>query len=273
VFETPDGSRFLQNGGMTEGSNDIADLRTTQLLAALPLYSASAPKSALVIGLGTGYTSRALLDTSLERVDTVEINPAVVPAARYFIGESAEKDPRWKLHVADARNYLLQSNQRWDIVTSEPSWPLSSGVTSLFTKEFFVLSRQRLTPDGVFCQWLPRSIMSKDDFEMMYKTFASVYPNCQVWGLDGAMPDSELMLIGVNGDVRVDDASVRRQADERLTSGGLPDTSFHLFDRPEIMADALTNPSVPFNTDDRPLLQFSLARGRIQLWADAAQAR
>ncbi len=131
---------------------------STQLF--VPLVAlAHAPKAreAAVIGFGSGMTTHALLGSaSLRHVATIEIEPEMIRAARNFYpaNRRAYDDPRSRFVIDDARAYFAASGQRFDLVVSEPSNPWVSGVSGLFTAEFYARVRQYLTPNGVFAQWL-----------------------------------------------------------------------------------------------------------------------
>ncbi|MHB8841408.1 MAG: fused MFS/spermidine synthase, partial [Candidatus Aquicultor sp.] len=176
VFQAPDGERSLANDGKIEGSNTAYDKQITSLLSLIPLASAHDPKSELVIGLGTGITAFAGLTGSNVTVDIAEINHAALPASRFFIGNSIETNNRAHIYFNDARNYLYTTDKTYDVITSEPSYPVSTHVSHLFTKEFFELVSKRLNKGGVYCQWIPRYIMRDDDMLMMFKTFTSTFP-------------------------------------------------------------------------------------------------
>ncbi len=258
VFDDEMGAvRFLANGSLLEGANDSGDLATTSLLSLLPYAHAQDPETGAVVGLGTGFTTRSMLDLPLDRVDTIEINPAMNEASKQFVGETLESDPRWTLVTADARNHLLVSGDTFDIITSEPSWPLASAVSPLFTLEFFELVESRLNEDGVFCQWLPQYLLPREDFMMMYKTFHSVFPNSGVWivEVDGVR-STDLFLVGVKGDGQASEADVEAKIRAQLDKIGLTNAVVRQFPDQALLAEAVSDPSIPLNTDDRPLLEF-----------------
>jgi len=263
VFETPDGERYLQNSGKIEGSSGSLDAQTTSMLALLPIASAEDPHSVLVVGLGTGLTTRAALSAPVAKVDTVEINESVVEASRLFVGSEVESDPRSTIVVADARNHLMRTETRYDVVTSEPSYPLSSSVSHLFTLEYFELVESRLNDNGVFLQWLPRYLLTDEDTTMMLKTFSQVFPNLYVWGSNqGADEAVDLMLIGVKGDRQLDpnavDAALRASVDFPLDIG--------YFGGPAEVSALVADSSAPLNTDDRPVLEFRTPRNQIDFY-------
>ena len=87
-----DGSINMDRAG-ARGSDEI----TMVLTGALPLALKPEAKSAAVIGIGTGLTMHALLQSlAIERVETVEIEAAMAEAARGFAprNSSAFADPR-----------------------------------------------------------------------------------------------------------------------------------------------------------------------------------
>ena len=258
VVHYPSGNISLRNGALIEGSNSGPDKATTMLLAAIPLMSAATTSSAMVVGLGTGYTSGNLLYLNTPRVTTVEINPAIPGAMQVFLGSMLIDDPHWRLVMDDARSRLLTSDDSFDVITSEPSWPLSASVAPLFTREFMQAARDRLKPGGVFCQWLPNYLLTRDDLKMMYKTMRSVYPRVDVWRV--AQPDGsqgEIILVGFLDAKSRPQAAIAARVSAAMHGSGL-DKSFapeaHMGD----LEAAVTDPSVPLNTDDHSRLEYSV---------------
>ena len=147
----PDAS--IQMGGQKISLDEV----TQTLLAALPLALHPQAKTVAAIGFGSGMTTHALLGArTLERVDTIEIEPAMVEAARGF-GRSVARaytDPRSHIHIDDAKTYFSSHNSRYDVIVSEPSNPWVSGVAGLFSEEFYRHAKNHLRPDGVLVQWL-----------------------------------------------------------------------------------------------------------------------
>ena len=100
-------------------------------------------------------------------------------AARWFDAWNHQvlDDPRVNLINNDGRNHvLLTAPETYDVIVSEPSNPWISGVSNLFTREFFELGRRRLKPGGVWSQWVQMYGMNPDDLGTLLKTFGTVYP-------------------------------------------------------------------------------------------------
>jgi predicted membrane-bound spermidine synthase len=146
-----DGSINMDLGG-ERGSDEV----TMVLTGALPLALKPDAKSIAVIGIGTGLTMHTLLQSlDVERVETIEIEPAMAEAARGFAprNSGAFADPRGSIVFDDAKSFFATHGRRYDIIISEPSNPWVSGVASLFTREFYRRVRPHLNAGGVLAQW------------------------------------------------------------------------------------------------------------------------
>ena len=133
------------------------DEPTMVLAAALPLSMHATPNHVGVIGFGSGLTTHALLgDPRVQRVDTIEIEPAMVAGARSFGPrvERAYTDPRSHIVIDDAKSYFSGQRSKYDVIISEPSNPWISGVGALFSKEFYEFVPRHLNEDGLFLQWV-----------------------------------------------------------------------------------------------------------------------
>ena len=129
----------------------ISDEITMVLTGAIPMAVKPDAKQIAVIGIGTGLTTHTLLsNASIEAVDTIEIEPRMAEASRMFspINANAFADPRSNIVFDDAKTYFSTRNKRYDVIVSEPSNPWVSGVSNLFTREFYRLAKRHLNNDG-----------------------------------------------------------------------------------------------------------------------------
>jgi predicted membrane-bound spermidine synthase len=128
------------------------------LLAALPmsLYPGQI-RNAATFGMGTGLTAYTLLtDPGLETLDVIEIEAAITEGATYY-GEMVEtvyNDPRCRIHIDDARAFFSSRNKTYDTIIADPTYPWVSGVSGLFSREFYRFIHRHLTGRGLFVQWL-----------------------------------------------------------------------------------------------------------------------
>jgi spermidine synthase len=164
------------------------DAGTQILLAYLPGLLHPAPKKVLVVGFGSGATTGAILRVpGVETVTSVEIEPAVIGAAPEFasLNHNVLADPRHHLVLDDARAFYAGTSQRFDVLISEPSNPLATGVSNLFTDEAFRLAHGALAPGGLMCQWVQGYRISPDTIAMIVRSFAGVFPEVTIWSFDG----------------------------------------------------------------------------------------
>ena len=134
-----------------------ADSATQVLMPLTALAHRPAARAVAVVGFGSGMSSHLLLGSPLvERLTTIEIEPAMLAAARQFYpaNRRAFDDPRSRVVIDDAKSFFAAAPEPFDLIISEPSNPWVSGVSSLFGGEFYDVVQRHLTDDGIFAQWL-----------------------------------------------------------------------------------------------------------------------
>jgi predicted membrane-bound spermidine synthase len=133
------------------------DESTQILLPMITLAHAPLARQGAVIGNGSGMSSHLLLGSPrLEKLVTIDIEPEMINGSHTFypVNRRVFDDPRSQFVHDDAKSYFAAASRRFDLILSEPSNPWVSGVSGLFTDEFYQRIRGYLTPDGVFGQWL-----------------------------------------------------------------------------------------------------------------------
>src|ERR1041385_1196003 len=200
--------RYFKTNGKVDGS--YGDALTMLMTGYLPMLLKPDARNAAVIGLGTGMTVKAVGTFPVKNIEVLEIEPAMAEAAAYFGEKNGNilNDPRVRLVPSDGRNYLMAVPRKYDLIISEPSNPWIAGIASLFTRDFYSTARQKLTPDGVFAQWLQNYSMSPDDFRMVLRTFAEAFPHVSVWNLQ----ESDFLLVGSLKEQRFDYARADRKS-------------------------------------------------------------
>ena len=176
-------SLILTTNGKPDASVNVkggisGDEYTMALTAVLPLACKEEGSSTAVIGLGSGMTSHYLLyDSTLKSVDVVEIEPAIVQAAK-LIGEKVSNsftDKRCNIYIDDAKTFFSAHNRKYDIIVSEPSNPWVSGVSGLFSKEFFGLIKNHLNEDGILVQWFHKYESDVSILVSIFKLYANTF--------------------------------------------------------------------------------------------------
>jgi spermidine synthase len=208
VRRNPAGVLSMQINGKTEASSG-GDMPTQVLAAHLPLLLHRQPREVLVIGLASGVTAGSALAYPVDRVEVIEISPAVAEAAALFadVNHNALADPRLRLRLDDARARLLVRPRRFDAIVSQPSNPWVAGVANLFTVEFYLLLKRRLAPGGIACQWLQAYRLAPADFRSIVRTFLQAFPDATLW--EESPGGGDYFLIGADGPLRVDPERLR----------------------------------------------------------------
>ena len=265
---TLDDTSFLVNGksdgaAVADGGTQVMGGLVGALLQPEPI------KRALVIGLGTGSTTGWLASLpSIERVDVVELEPVILDVARICsaVNRDVLNNPKVHVIIGDAREVLLTTSERYDLVFSEPSNPYRAGIASLFTREFYRAVAERLTEGGVFVQWLQAYEIDAGSVRTVYATVQNVFPSVESW----RTKYSDLVLLGRAADQPFDVERVRQRIAESPYREALMNTwrvrsvegvLAHYVARPSwsrALAAALGEASV--NIDDRNQLEFSIAR-------------
>ncbi len=184
-----DGSVTLE-GAARRGTDEI----TMVLTGALPLALKPEAREVAVIGIGTGLTTHTLLQSlSVARVDTVEIEAAMAEAARGFMprNSAAFADPRSRIEIDDAKTYFSTRNRRYDVIISEPSNPWVSGVSSLFTREFYDRIQAHLRPGGILVQWFQLYEIDPSLLASVMNALGAAFPHYAVF----APSDHDLLIM------------------------------------------------------------------------------
>ena len=192
----PSGRLVIFTNGKGEASINLQpgeapsiDEVTMVLIAVLPLAAHPDAKTVAVIGMGSGQTSHVMLGSeSLEQLDTIEIEASVIEAARHF-GPHVERvfaDDRSRIFIDDARSFLSTHNARYDIIVAEPSNPWVSGVSSLFSAEFYELAARHLRPRGVLAQWLQLYEIEPRLVASVMAALARSFPEYAIYAADDA---------------------------------------------------------------------------------------
>ncbi len=276
VVEDPlEGAIGLTINGKGQGSTAFSDMRVNSLLAYLPLLFKPDAKESLVIGLGTGTTPGHL--AQLTKVTTVEIEPAILGAAEHFkvINLNVLENPNHNLIIADGRNYLLKSKEKYDLIIPEPSDPWQSFSTLLFSKEFMELVKEHLKEGGIYTQWAPIYQMRVEDFKNFYKTFNSVFPYVAAFvnvsekeNLPVELSTTEVILLGSEKDIFTEGklkesfANLPMEAREEYLSAIWINSSDDLLNLLLFVSSEMEGyaDNAEYITDDNAALEFSSAR-------------
>lgn len=273
---------YLKTNGKVEAAIPIdplypavrSDLPTQTLLGLLPVLLHNSQKKSLqvaAIGLGSGTTCGALAQIPwVSKVTALEIEPSMREAEHFFKpGNYAPFEPvggkvKVTLEFTDARNYLANTPETFDVIVSQPAEPWVSGASDLYTREFFSKASSKLASDGVFCQWVQLYSIDGHDLATIMSTFDSVFPSTTVWQSRRA---GEILLVGMKEKLRLSTELLERKCNDPVVLKLLQQVGIHsvwelLANQRGAQSDLrwfVDRYKGALNSDDNLLLEYSLA--------------
>jgi len=226
-----------------------------QLIGHMGMLLRPNAQRALVIGLGGGATAGAVARHDDAQVEIVELSSAVTRAASLFgeINGDVLRRPNVILKVDDGRNYLLLTDQTYDVITADIIRPRHAGASNLYATQYFRLAKDALADDGVMVQWLEQT--SERQYTLLLRSFVEVFPYVSLWA-NGSL------LVGSKQPVYADPTALAATfADPELAPAlaaiGLtsPQDLLNLYTGDRDEALAFTGPG-PVITDDRPYVEY-----------------
>jgi spermidine synthase len=259
----------LKNNGKVDASNGD-DMPTQIMVGLMPLLfhptALDKPPRIAVVGYGSGVTIGATTQFPIAHADVVELEPEIVFASHYFenVNHQPNKNPKVNVLVGDGRNFLTQGDDRYDVIISEPSNPWITGVSNLFTRDYWRLAQKRLADDGVFCQWAQLYELSPRNIKTILRTFSEVFPYTYVFSAEDL--SSDVIMVATNHPLRLDRARLAKNfADptlraelERADVRSAEDLLAYLLLTPDEIPAFTAGADI--NTDDNALIEFSAPR-------------
>ena len=257
VLRTPRGleltiDRYWQ--GQSEKNHQI-------MAAHVPLLLHPAPTDALVVGVGAGLAPSRFLLHDIERLDCVDIEPAVFELIDAWFPSAWLHDPRTHALAEDGNNHLAHTAARYDVISIEVGQTVRTGVGGFYTVDFYQRARQRLAPGGLVSQFLPLLYFPTPLLARAVASFVSVFPDAALW-----YNRSELLLLGFTRPPTLRRPEVARVVEDlRYAHWGGPQ---EYLANPTVLAAgflldgeglrALAGDAAPFR-DDPPELDFEVS--------------
>jgi spermidine synthase len=212
-----DGAIQFHVSGKVEASTESYDMRLQRMLGHLPALVHKDPKSVLIVGFGAGVTAGSfVVYPEVTRIVICEMEPLIPPTATKYFGPQnyfVVNDPRTRIIYDDARHFVLTTNEKFDIVTSDPIHPWVKGSATLYSKEYFELVKRHLNPGGVITQWVPLYESDPETVKSEIATFFDAFPNGTIWGNDISGGGYDLVLMGQVDPARIDLDAIQARLD------------------------------------------------------------
>ncbi|MGA9656446.1 MAG: fused MFS/spermidine synthase, partial [Polyangia bacterium] len=257
----------LKNNGKVDASND-ADMPTQISVGLLPLllYQNDHPPKVALVGFGSGVTAGAVTQYPIASLEVVELEPAIYEASHFFdsVNQRPLQNPKVRALAGDGRNFLSQRSDKFDVIISQPSNPWITGVSNLFTREYFQDIKARLREDGIFCQWAQLYEMAPWNIKAIYRTLAEEFPYVMVFAAEDLSSDT--ILIASRHPIDLDVRRIARAFENPITAAEAKRAGFasphdvpaFLLLGPEELRSFTAGAAV--NTDDNALIEFAAPR-------------
>jgi spermidine synthase len=215
VTRTPTGVLNYHNAGKVQASSEPQDMRLQRMLGHITTLVPKTPTKVLVIGCGAGVTAGAVsIDPMVKDQTIAEIEPLVPQVVSTHFAEhnfNVVANPKVKVHLDDARHYLLTTNEKFDAITSDPLDPWVKGAATLYTREFFQVVKDHLNPGGVVTLFVQLYESSEAAVKSEIGTFLEAFPNGAVFANTVNGQGYDLVLFGQleGGKINVDAVQAR----------------------------------------------------------------
>jgi spermidine synthase len=200
VTRTPTGVLNYHNAGKVQASSEPQDMRLQRMLGHITTLVPKTPTKVLVIGCGAGVTAGAVsIDPMVKDQTIAEIEPLVPRVVSTHFAQhnfDVVANPKVKVHLDDARHYLLTTDEKFDAITSDPLDPWVKGAATLYTREFFQVVKDHLNPGGVVTLFVQLYESSEAAVKSEIGTFLEAFPNGAVFANTVNGQGYDLVLFG-----------------------------------------------------------------------------
>lgn len=256
----------LKNNGKVDASTGD-DMPTQITVGLLPILlhpkTPTLSPDVLLIGYASGVTAGAALQYPRAKLDVVELEPAVIEASHYFdhVNQKPLTNKRLRLITDDGRNFLSATAKRYDVIINEPSNPWITGVSNLFTEDYFRIAQKKLKPGGVFCTWTQVYELAPRRVKSIYKAFSRVFP--YVYAFSATSLSSDTFIIGADTKLNLDVPrlqrlfkipSIKAEMKRALIESPFDLIALTLLTPPEVNAFTI---GAQVNTDNNALVEFA----------------
>ena len=230
------------------------------------LLEHTAPRSLLLIGGGiNGSVAQALQYSSLERLEYVELDPAILGVAERHFARAwtrVRSDPRVRIHPMDGRLFLKTSNSKFDVIIINLPDPFTAQLNRFYTQEFFIEAAEKLNPGGVlsFQVTASENYISQelaDLLRCLQKTMRAVFPQVV------AIPGETVHFLAANqpGSLTLDPSELMtRLRERRIRTQYVREYYIPFRMSPDRMLDLQLQiepqPATPINRDFTPIAYY-----------------
>lgn len=258
--------RFLVLDGKIQ-SSDVDEFVYHEALVQPPMITHPCPETVFIAGGGEGATLREVLShSSVKKAVMVDIDPEVIEICQRFLPEYSRgsfQDPRAEVHHTDAREYLANTSERFDIIIIDLTEPIEEGPAYLlYTQEFFNMVSDKLTQYGIVSVQSGSAAWTElDSLSAVNTTLKSVFSMVCVYQTDIPSFGGPWGFCQASSALCPRDLSIE-EVDNRIAARSLHDLRFYdgvthqaMFCLPKHLRNELAKPG-RLITDDSPLYLY-----------------
>ncbi len=226
------------------------------------------PENVFIAGGGEGATLREIYrHNTVKKAIMVDIDDEVISICKEYLPEYHQgsfEDERTELYHTDARQYLADCNEAFDIIIIDLTEPIEEGPAYLlYTKEFYRIAQEKLAENGVMsvqagCAAFNELLNFSSVYNTLKTAFSEVHPyQADIpsfggpWGFCFASNKVKPVMSTDEINVRLMERDVNNL---RLYDGI---THQHMFALPKHLRKLLNN-QTRLITDDKPLYTYSV---------------
>jgi len=202
------GTTYVNVNGHVEATTEPFDMKLQRMVGHLPGVIHPNPKSVLGIGFGAGVSAGTFTRyPGIQKITVCEIEPVIPPAStRYFADADYDvlHNPRTHIVYDDARHYLLTTNDKFDIIASDPLDVFVKGTAALYSKEYFESVKAHLNPGGMFSLYVPLYETDEPTIRSELETFFQAFPNATIWSNTRDGQGYDMVFMGQVDPLKID---------------------------------------------------------------------
>ena len=217
ISQWSNGSIYVNVNGHVEATTEIYDMKLQRMVGHLPALLHPNPKSVLGIGFGAGVSAGTFTRyPGIQKITVCEIEPVIPPASTRYFGDQDYRvalNPKTHIVFDDARHYLMTTNEKFDIIASDPLDVFVKGTAALYSREYFDSVKRHLNPGGMFSLYVPLYETDEATIRSELKTFFDAFPYGSVWANLRDGEGYDMVFMGQPDPLRIDLDTVERRYD------------------------------------------------------------
>jgi len=107
----------------------------------------------------------------------------------------------------------MTTQEKFDVITSDPIHPWVKGAAALYSREYFELCKKRLNEHGVVTQWVPLYESNEAAVKSQIATFFEAFPDGTIWSNDYLGAGYDVIVLGQNEPTKIDLSAMQTRLD------------------------------------------------------------